>query len=216
MISRADFGRILEYLEKLIGRKSSELDHGNPFTFAVAVILSAQMTDKGVNRATPDLFAAADTPEKMAALGLDVKGDEIKSINVHNNKARSILALSERLMADFGGVLPMDRDVLETLPGIGRKSANVIMNELAGAPTIGVDTHVLRLSQRLGFAPSGTAGPLEVEAALERLAPRGKKPYVSNWLVLFGRYHCRARNPDCAPCGLKKLCHYYKASAKAG
>ncbi|MDR3126153.1 MAG: endonuclease III [Rickettsiales bacterium] len=212
MISRANFCRVLEYLEGLIGRRATELYYANPFTFAVAVILSAQMTDKGVNRAAPGLFAIADTPEKMVALGLDGIRERIRSINFYNNKAKSILALSERLVKDFKGELPLGRDVLETLPGIGRKSANVIMNEMAGAPTIGVDTHVLRLSQRLGFAPRETSGPLEVEASLERLTPRDKKPYVSNWLVLFGRYHCKAKRPDCVPCGLKKLCRYYKSS----
>jgi endonuclease-3 len=215
MISRAKFALVLEYLDKLIGRKTTELSHANPFTFAVAVILSAQMTDKGVNKATPALFAIADTPEKMTALGLEGIREYVKSINFHNNKAKSVLAMSEKLVSDFGGVLPMDRDLLETLPGIGRKSANVIMNEMAGAPTIGVDTHVLRLSQRLGFAPSDRAGPREVEDALEKLTPQELKPYVSNWLVLFGRYHCKAKRPDCAPCGLKKLCRYYKAAPGA-
>jgi endonuclease-3 len=213
MISRAKFAKILAYLDALIGQRKSELDYSNPFTFAVAVLLSAQATDKGVNKATPSLFAAADTPAKMTALGLNGIRERIKSINFYNNKARNILAMSEKLVADYGGILPLDRDALETLPGIGRKSANVIMNELAGAPTIGVDTHVLRLSQRLGFAPSEKAGPLEVEAALERLTPDHLKPFVSNWLVILGRYHCKAKKPDCAGCGLKDLCRYYKAAA---
>ena len=209
MISRANFLKVAAYIDSIVGRKSTELDFINPYTFAVSVILSAQATDKGVNKATPALFAVADTPDKMLELGYDGLREYVKSINFYNNKSKLIIAMSEKLLSDYGGILPMDRNELEKLPGIGRKSANVIMNEMAGAPTIAVDTHVLRLSQRLDFAAAG-AGPLEVEESLEKLTPPEDKPFVSNWFVLFGRYHCTAKKPKCAECGLHAYCGYWK------
>jgi endonuclease-3 len=183
-----------------------ELDYVNPFTLLVAVVLSAQATDSGVNRATKLLFAEADTPEKMLALGEDAVRDRIKSIGLFRNKAKNVIALSQRLLEAFGGEVPMDREALETLPGVGRKTANVVLNTAAGAATIAVDTHVFRVSNRTGLAPGAT--PLEVELELERVVPDEYKRHAHHWLILHGRYVCLARKPLCPACIVRDICLY--------
>ena len=213
MIKKPAFLKILEFFEREIGPRKSELDYENPYAFAVAVLLSAQATDKSVNIATRELFELVDTPAKMLELGLDRLKDHIKSIGLYNNKAKNVIAMAQILVDEFGGNLPKDRDGLQSLPGIGRKSANVIMNELYGAPYIGVDTHVMRLSHRLGLVPVGADTPEKIEAALDEATPARYKPFISNYLVLYGRYTCTARAPKCAGCGIRALCGYYKENA---
>jgi endonuclease-3 len=181
-----------------------ELEHVNAFTLLVAVVLSAQATDAGVNRATRALFAEADTPEKMVALGEDRVREMIKTIGLFRNKAKNVIALSEILARDHGGEVPRQREVLETLPGVGRKTANVVLNSAFGEPTIAVDTHLFRLGNRLGLAPGKT--PLEVELKLERAIPAEFKRYAHHWLILHGRYVCKARGPDCPRCLIADLC----------
>jgi endonuclease-3 len=184
----------------------TELSYDKPFTLLVAVVLSAQATDVGVNKATPALFAAADTPAKMAALGEARVRDFIKSIGLYRNKAKNVVALSEKLMADFGGEVPADREALESLPGVGRKTANVVLNTAFGMPTIAVDTHLFRLCNRTGLAPGKT--PLAVEQGLEKAVPEAYKRGAHHWLILHGRYVCKARKPDCPTCPIRDLCAF--------
>jgi len=181
-----------------------ELEHTNPYTLLVAVVLSAQATDAGVNKATRALFAKADTPEKMVALGEDALRAHIKSIGLFRNKAKNVIALSSRLISDFGGKVPEDRDALETLPGVGRKTANVVMNIAFGWPTMAVDTHVLRVSNRIGLSTGTT--PLAVEADLLARIPARFAAHAHHWLILHGRYVCKARKPDCPRCLIRDLC----------
>jgi len=181
-----------------------ELEHTNPFTLLVAVVLSAQATDAGVNKATRALFAAADTPEKMVALGEERLRDFIKSIGLYRNKARNVISLSARLISDYGGRVPEDRDALETLPGVGRKTANVVMNIAFGWPTMAVDTHVLRVSNRIGLSKGKT--PLAVEADLLARIPDRYAVHAHHWLILHGRYVCKARKPLCPTCLIRDLC----------
>ena len=188
-----------------------ELEHVNPFTLLVAVLLSAQATDAGVNRATRPLFAIADTPEKMRALGEDKVRDRIKTIGLFRTKAKNVIALCDRLIADHGGTVPADRDVLETLPGVGRKTANVVMNMAFGQPTMAVDTHVFRVSNRTGLAPGRT--PAEVEAILDRVVPADDGLHAHHWLILHGRYLCKARKPDCHRCPIFDLCRFKDKTA---
>ncbi len=209
-ISSAKILEMMEVFDEKIGAKKSELNYKNPYTFAVAVLLSAQATDKSVNIATDELFEVADNPKAMLELGLDEIKRHIKTIGLFNAKAKHIVEMSETLIEKFGGVLPKTRDELMMLSGIGRKSANVILNELYGTPTIGVDTHVLRLVKRLGLMGDEFDTPEKVEMELERIIPERYKPFVSNYLVLFGRYICKAKNPDCDACYLKKFCKVKK------
>ncbi len=181
-----------------------ELEHVNPFTLLVAVVLSAQATDAGVNKATRGLFAIADTPEKMLALGEDKVRDAIKTIGLFRNKAKNVIALSERLMAEHSGEVPADRDALEQLPGVGRKTANVVMNMAFGHPTMAVDTHVHRVSNRLGLSSGKT--PLEVEADLLSAIPAEFGLHAHHWLILHGRYLCKARKPECWRCLVADVC----------
>ncbi|MDR2099050.1 MAG: endonuclease III [Rickettsiales bacterium] len=211
MISKSGLEKMLSFFDMTIGDRKSELEYRNPYTFATAVLLSAQATDKSVNIATKDLFEAADNPKAMRALGPERVKKYIKSIGLFNNKAKNIIAMADMLIEKFGGELPKTRDGLMSLPGIGRKSANVIMNELYGAPTIGVDTHVMRLAHRLGMAPEDADTPEKVEAILEKTIPGKFKPFISNYLVLHGRYTCTARNPKCGECGIKSLCEFRKS-----
>ena len=205
---------MMELFDSHIGHKKSELEYKNPYTFAVAVLLSAQATDKSVNLATKDLFEVADNPASMLNLGLDSLKHYIRTIGLYNAKAKHIMEMSETLIERFSGHLPHTREELMQLSGIGRKSANVILNELYGEPTIGVDTHVLRLTHRLNLVPDSVTTPEATEQELERIIPDKFKPYVSNYLVLFGRYECKAKNPNCANCYLKKFCIYNKDSHK--
>jgi endonuclease-3 len=181
-----------------------ELEHVNAFTLLVAVVLSAQATDAGVNKATRPLFAVADTPEKMLALGEARLGDYVKTIGLWRNKTKNVLALCAALIRDHGGEVPADRDALTGLPGVGRKTANVVLNMAFGQPTLAVDTHVFRIGNRLGLAPGKT--PDEVEAAFLRIIPDEYLRHAHHWLILHGRYVCKARKPECTACVIADLC----------
>ena len=181
-----------------------ELQHINPFTLLVAVVLSAQATDAGVNKATPALFALADTPEAMAALGEKRVRDLIKTIGLFRTKARNVIALSRKLVAEHGGRVPSSREALEALPGVGRKTANVVLNIAFGEPTIAVDTHIFRVGNRTGIATGKT--PFEVETKLEQVVPTEYKRHAHHWLILHGRYTCVARKPLCEKCNISDLC----------
>ncbi len=183
-----------------------ELHSKNSFTLLVAVVLSAQATDAGVNKATPALFAAADTPEKMLALGEDKVRDLVKTIGLYRAKAKNIIGLSRALIERFGSEVPRTRDDLETLPGVGRKTANVVLNNAFGQPTIAVDTHVFRVSNRIPLAPGKT--PEAVEDGLEKIIPDAYKPHAHHWLILHGRYICQARKPQCWRCIIEDLCRW--------
>ena len=183
-----------------------ELEHVNPYTLLVAVVLSAQATDAGVNRATRSLFAVADTPEKMIALGEDKVRDAIKTIGLFRNKAKNVIALSKTLIAEHGGDVPQDRDALERLPGVGRKTANVVLNMAFAQPTIAVDTHLFRVSNRIPLAPGAT--PLAVELGLEKIIPDRFRLHAHHWLILHGRYVCKARKPDCSRCLIADICRF--------
>ena len=184
----------------------TELQHINPFTLLVAVVLSAQATDAGVNKATPALFAAADNPQKMAALGEDRIRDLIKTIGLFRTKARNVAELSRRLVADHGGQVPRSREALEALPEVGRKTANVVLNVAFGEPTIAVDTHIFRVGNRTGMAPG--KDPFEVEQKLDQVVPAHYKSHAHHWLILHGRYTCVARRPLCEKCIIADLCQW--------
>jgi endonuclease-3 len=181
-----------------------ELEHSNPFTLVVAVALSAQATDVGVNKATRALFAIADTPAKMLALGEDVVRDHIKTIGLYRNKAKNVIALSEILIRDFNGEVPRTREELMTLPGVGRKTANVVMSMAFGEATLAVDTHVFRIANRIRLAPGKT--PDEVEVNLIRVIPDQYLYHAHHWLILHGRYTCKARRPECEHCIIADIC----------
>lgn len=183
-----------------------ELDYVNPFTLLVAVVLSAQATDAGVNKATRALFAIADTPEKMAALGAAGIEDHIRTIGLFRNKAKNVQALSEQLIERFGSTVPGDREALESLPGVGRKTANVVLNIAFGQPTIAVDTHLFRVANRTGLAPGKT--PLEVEQGLLAIVPKHYLLHAHHWLILHGRYICKARKPECWRCPIAEWCRF--------
>ncbi|MSO89570.1 MAG: endonuclease III [Rhodospirillaceae bacterium] len=184
----------------------TELRYGDPFTLLCAVVLSAQATDVGVNKATPALFAAADTPAKMAALGVAGVKRHIKTIGLHNSKAKNLVRLSEILVERFGGRVPDNRADLESLPGVGRKTASVVLNTAFGHPTIAVDTHVFRVARRLGLATGKT--PSAAEEELERVVPAAYRNHAHHWLILHGRHLCKARRPDCPRCLVRDLCAY--------
>jgi endonuclease-3 len=183
-----------------------ELEHINPFTLLVAVVLSAQATDAGVNKATPALFAAADTPQKMAALGEPRLQELIKTIGLYRTKAKNLIALSKKIVEEHGGQVPRTREALEALPGVGRKTANVVLNVAFGAPTIAVDTHIFRVGNRTGLATGKT--PFEVETKLEEIVPAQFKRHAHHWLILHGRYVCVARRPLCEACIIADLCKW--------
>lgn len=184
----------------------TELDYRNPYTLLVAVVMSAQTTDIAVNKATASLFATVDTPEKMVALGEAKLADAIKTIGLYRGKAKNVIALSRILIDRHGSQVPHDRAALEALPGVGRKTANVVLNSVFGEPTIAVDTHLFRLANRTGLAPAAT--PLAVEQALLRRIPNHWKQHAHHWLILHGRYVCKARKPECARCIVADLCCY--------
>ena len=190
----------------------TELQYRDPFTLIVAVVLSAQATDTSVNRATPDLFRIAGTPEKLARLsqaGLEAK---IKTIGLYRSKAKNLIALAKQLVAEHGGKVPENREVLMALPGVGRKTANVVLNTAFGHNTIGIDTHAFRVANRTGLAPGKT--PLEVELKLERVVPERYKHNCHHWLILHGRYVCKARKPECWRCIIADLC-VFKSKTQA-
>ena len=197
---------VFERFRKANPEPRGELEHLNPFTLLVAVVLSAQATDAGVNKATPALFAAADTPEKMVALGEARVRDFIKTIGLFNTKAKNVIALSEKLIAEHGGMVPPLREALEALPGVGRKTANVVLNVVFGAPTIAVDTHVQRVANRLGLAR--TANPEQTEQVLLARTPERHLRHAHHYLILHGRYTCVARTPRCPGCPVRALCRF--------
>lgn len=184
----------------------TELESVNDYTLLVAVVLSAQATDAGVNKATRALFAEVDTPEKMVALGLDGLKQHIRTIGLFNTKAKNVIALSEALIADHGGQVPEDRDALEKLPGVGRKTANVVMNVAFGHETFAVDTHIFRVGNRTGLARGKT--PNAVESVLEKVVPGPFRLHAHHWLILHGRYVCKARRPECWRCPVADLCAF--------
>jgi len=184
----------------------SELEYKNPFTLLVAVVLSAQATDAGVNKATRSLFKVADSPEKMLRLGEDKLRDAIKTIGLYRNKARNVILLSRQLVDEHHGKVPREREALEALAGVGRKTANVVLNVAFGQPTMAVDTHVFRVANRTGLSNGKT--PLAVEADLLRVVPARYAVHAHHWLILHGRYVCKARKPDCPVCLIRDLCLY--------
>lgn len=195
--------QILDVFKAQDADPKSELHFHNAYTLLVAIVLSAQSTDKGVNKATEALFKIADTPQKMLELGLDNLKNYIKTIGLYNNKAKNIIALSQILVEKCGGIVPKDREILESLPGVGRKTTNVLLNVWWNEPTVAVDTHVLRLAKRLELSDGTT--PLSVEEDLNKL-PEDYKRHLNHWLVLFGRYICKAQKPDCAACPVSQFC----------
>ncbi len=205
---------VREFYQRLAATRpipQTELEFINPFTLLVAVVLSAQATDIGVNKATPALFALADSPEKMLTLGEERLVELIRTIGLFRTKAKNVMALSRILAEKYEGEVPRDRAALETLPGVGRKTANVVLNVAFGEPTIAVDTHIFRVGNRTGLAPGKT--PLAVELALEACTPTEYKRYAHHWLILHGRYVCKARKPECPDCVVADLCRY---GAKTG
>ena len=203
---RADVEAFYATLAARMPDPRGELDYVNPFTLLVAVVLSAQATDVGVNKATARLFAIADTPRKMLALGEEGLKEHIKTIGLYNSKAKNVIELSRLLLQRHGGEVPRDREALEALPGVGRKTANVVLNIAFGEPTIAVDTHVFRVANRTGLASGAT--PLEVEQKLLKATPPRYARQAHHWLILHGRYTCKARRPDCPICPVKDLCAY--------
>ena len=205
-MKKADIATLFDRLAAALPEPKGELDYINPYTLLVAVVLSAQATDAGVNKATASLFKVADTPEKMLALGEARLKDFIKTIGLYNTKAKNVIALSRMLVEQHGGEVPRDRDILQTLPGVGRKTANVVLNVAFGHPTIAVDTHIFRVCNRTGLAPGKT--PHEVELKLEKVVPPARKLHAHHWLILHGRYVCKARKPDCPICVIRDVCAF--------
>ena len=205
-LTRAQIAEIYAELARLDPAPRTELHYSNPYTLVVAVALSAQATDVGVNKATKDLFAAADTPEKMVALGEDKVRDYIKTIGLYRNKAKNVIALSQMLIDEFDSEVPQTREELIRLPGVGRKTANVVLNEAYRQPTMAVDTHIFRVSNRTGMAPG--KDPLEVELNLLKVTPDEYALHAHHWLILHGRYTCVARKPRCNNCAIIDLCKY--------
>ena len=195
---------IFERLSRVMPEPKTELNFSNPYTLVVAVALSAQATDVSVNKATDRLFAVADTPEKMLALGEEGLVPYIASIGLYRGKAKNVIALSRIVMEEHGGEVPLTREALQALPGVGRKTASVVLNELGIEAAIAVDTHVFRVSHRLGLANAGT--PDKVEAQLFRVVPEAFLPKAHHWLILHGRYTCTARKPNCLGCIISDLC----------
>jgi endonuclease-3 len=202
----AEVREAFERFRKANPEPKGELEHLNPYTLLVAVVLSAQATDAGVNKATRALFSVADTPQKMLALGEEKLRDYIKTIGLYRNKAKNVVALSEKLIAEFGGEVPRTRAQIESLPGAGRKTANVVLNMAFGEHTMAVDTHVFRVGNRTGLAPGNT--PLEVELGLEEVIPSEFMLHAHHWLILHGRYTCLARSPRCEVCLINDLCRW--------
>lgn len=202
--SKAELEEIFRRFSIQRPEPKGELEHVNPFTLVVAVALSAQATDAGVNKATRALFKVADTPEKMLALGEDKVRDYIKTIGLYRNKAKNVIALSQKLVDDFGSEVPRTREELVTLPGVGRKTANVVMSMAFGIPTMAVDTHILRIGNRIKLAPGKT--PDEIEDILMRIIPEEYLFHAHHWLILHGRYCCKARKPECERCVIADIC----------
>lgn len=209
MAKQLDYNTLCEIFERFQAadpEPKGELDHTNAYTLVVAVALSAQATDVGVNKATRDLFAIADTPEKMLDLGEDRVRDYIKTIGLYRNKAKNVIKLSQKLVDDYGGVVPSSRAALQGLPGVGRKTANVVLNMWWGLPAQAVDTHIFRLGNRSGIAPGKNVDA--VERAVEDNIPAQYQRHAHHWMILHGRYTCVARKPKCAACLIRDLCEF--------
>jgi len=204
--TRAEAEEFFARLQKLTPEPKTELQYVNPYTLLVAVVLSAQATDKGVNKATAPLFKAVTTPEQMLALGEAGLTEYVKTIGLYRGKAKNVIALSKILVENHGGKIPKDREALEALPGVGRKTANVVLNVAFGQPTIAVDTHIFRVSNRTGLAPGKDV--LEVEQRLEKVVPDQYRLHAHHWLILHGRYTCVARKPLCPTCVVRDLCRF--------
>ena len=209
-----EIAQIFATFHRITPEPKGELESVNTFTLLVAVVLSAQATDAGVNKATRALFRVADTPEKMYALGEDGVTDYIKTIGLFRNKAKNVVALSKKLIDEHGSVVPPDRDLLETLPGVGRKTANVVMNMSFGQPTMAVDTHVFRVSNRIGLVKAKNV--LDTERQLLKVIPTEHGIPAHHWLILHGRYLCKARKPECWRCPIAKACRYPDKSPPPG
>lgn len=205
-LNRAQIADIYERLRRERPDPRTELNYSNPYTLLVAVALSAQATDVGVNRATRALFEKADNPQAMLGLGEDVVRDHIKTIGLYRNKAKNVIKLSRMILNDFGGEVPTTREDLIKLPGVGRKTANVVMNEAFRQPTMAVDTHIFRVANRTGMAPG--KDPVEVELNLLRVTPEAYIMGAHHWILLHGRYTCVARTPKCYDCRIADLCKY--------
>src|SRR5713101_5880526 len=213
MMKKTEIAEFFRRLAAALPVPKTELEYANPYTLLVAVVLSAQATDVGVNKATKPLFAVADTPQKMLALGEERLSGYIKSIGLYRTKARNVMRLSAILVELHGGKVPHDREALEALPGVGRKTANVVLNVAFGEKTIAVDTHIFRVGNRTGLAPGKT--PLAVELGLEAITPKQYKLGAHHWLILHGRHVCKARKPDCPLCVVADLCRYGAKTAPA-
>jgi endonuclease-3 len=213
MLKKPQIEEFFARLAKANPNPRGELEYRNPYTLLVAVVLSAQATDASVNKATEPLFKIADTPEQMVRLGEAKLKTFIKTIGLFNTKAKNVIRLSEILIAEHGGEVPADRDVLQSLPGVGRKTANVVLNIAFGQPTMAVDTHIFRVGNRTGLAPG--KDPLAVELMLEKRVPERYRLHAHHWLILHGRYVCKARKPDCPVCVVRDICQY-KAKTVVG
>ena len=213
MTKKERYERLIAYFEKERPQAETELVYHAPFQLLVAVILSAQCTDKRVNMTTPALFAAYPTPQAMAAATPDELFEYIHSISYPNNKSRHLVGMAQKLVSDFGGEVPCDIDELQTLPGVGRKTANVIASVVFGLPALAVDTHVFRVANRIGLTKNSKS-PLQTERELVKYIPEDKIPIAHHWLILHGRYVCQARKPHCTECGISGLCDYFKLKSK--
>jgi endonuclease-3 len=211
--SKAEAEEFFARLKKIDPEPKTELQYVNPYTLLVAVVLSAQATDKGVNKATAPLFKTVTTPERMVALGEEKLADAIKTIGLYRGKAKNVIALSKILIEQHGSKVPKDREALEALPGVGRKTANVVLNVAFGEPTIAVDTHIFRVSNRTNLAPGRNV--VEVELKLEKVVPDHYKSHAHHWLILHGRYTCVARKPLCPTCVVRDLCRFKDKTKEA-
>ena len=209
MTTKQRFEDIIDWFQKNVPIAETELHYSDPFGLLVAVILSAQCTDKRVNITTPKLLAAFPTPEAMAATTPEVVFEYIRSISYPNNKAKHLVGMAQKLVSDFNGVMPDDIDLLQTLPGVGRKTANVVLSVVFDKPAMAVDTHVFRVSERLGLT-TDSKNPLQTERELVKYIPAELIPKAHHWLILHGRYVCLARKPKCAECGLTEWCRYFQ------
>lgn len=209
MTQKERYERLIAYFEAERPTAKSELVYENPYQLLVAVILSAQCTDKRVNMTTPALFAAYPTPQDLAQATVEEVFEYIKSISYPNNKSKHLVGMAQKLVGDFGGEVPSDVDELQTLPGVGRKTANVIASVIFNLPALAVDTHVFRVANRIGLTKN-SKNPLQTERELVKHIPSEKIPIAHHWLILHGRYVCQARKPHCTECGIKDLCDYYK------
>ena len=210
-MKKTDIHEFFRRLHEIEPEPKSDLEWTNAYTLLVAVTLSAQATDVGVNKATKALFQIADTPQKMLELGLDGLKEHIKTIGLYNNKAKNVIAMAEILIKDFGGEVPDSREDLMKLPGVGRKTANVVLNVVFAQPTMAVDTHIFRVCNRMNLAPG--KNPDQVEQALLKVVPDEFALHAHHWLILHGRYTCKARKPDCAACKVYDLCSFKEKTA---